>query len=34
MFADWPLLRRELVESGFMQRNRDDTEYILAKNSL
>lgn len=28
-FADWPLLRRELIESGLMQRNRDGTEYSL-----
>lgn len=30
-FHDWPLLRRELVETGLMQRNRNGTEYVLAQ---
>lgn len=33
-FADWPLLRRELIENGLMLRNRDGTEYILAAKTL
>lgn len=30
-FNDWPLLRRELVERGFMRRNRDGTDYSLMR---
>ncbi len=26
-FSDWPLLRRSLVDYGFLTRNRDGTEY-------
>lgn len=26
-FSDWPLLRRALVDSGYLQRNRDGTDY-------
>jgi hypothetical protein len=26
-FGDWPLLRRELFEQGFFDRNRDGTDY-------
>lgn len=28
-FNDWPLLRRELVDRGYMVRNRDGTDYKL-----
>lgn len=28
-FTDWPLLRRELVDRGFMQRDRNGYEYRL-----
>jgi hypothetical protein len=30
-FSDWPLLRRELVERGYMSRNRSGTEYRRLK---
>ncbi len=30
-FSDWPLLRRELFERGFLDRNRDGTEYRRLK---
>jgi len=26
-FQDWPLLRRELIEQGFLRRNKTGTEY-------
>lgn len=28
-FSDWPLLRRSLVDYGYLTRNRDSTEYKL-----
>lgn len=28
-FSDWPLLRRELVDRGFIDRNRDGSQYHL-----
>ena len=30
-FSDWPLLRRELFERGYMSRNRSGTEYRRLK---
>jgi len=30
-FSDWPLLRRELYERGYMDRNRDGTSYRRLK---
>ena len=30
-FSDWPLLRRELFERGYMSRNRSGTEYLRLK---
>jgi hypothetical protein len=30
-FSDWPLLRRELFERGFLDRNRSGTEYTRLK---
>lgn len=32
-FSDWPLLRRELVDRGYMQRDRNGYEYkVINKN--
>jgi hypothetical protein len=30
-FSDWPLLRRELVDRGYMQRDRNGYEYKVIK---
>ncbi|HSW66266.1 MAG TPA: DUF2087 domain-containing protein [Bacillota bacterium] len=30
-FSDWPLLRRELFERGYLSRNRDGTDYRWLK---
>lgn len=30
-FSDWPLLRRELFERGYFDRNRDGTSYVRQK---
>ena len=30
-FSDWPLLRRELFERGFLERNKSGTEYVRLK---
>lgn len=30
-FQDWPLLRRELFDRGYMNRNRDGTDYRRLK---